>query len=70
MSLEKAILSGKEHRKWIGKSGYAKSIDLSCRNHGNCKWCKGNRTYNTRKKLLKTLYSQKEGIEWQKGKLI
>lgn len=49
MSLEKAIVSGKEHRKWIGKSGYAKLIAKSCRNHGACKWCEGNRTFKFKK---------------------
>lgn len=43
MSLDKAIEHGKEHRRWIGKKGYAKSVDTSCRNHGSCEWCKGNR---------------------------
>lgn len=42
MGLEKAIEHGKEHRKpYQG----AKAIDRTCRNHGGCEWCKGNRTY-------------------------
>lgn len=42
MSLDKAILHGKEHRKpYIG----GKSIDRTCRNHGNCDWCKDNRLH-------------------------
>lgn len=42
MSLNKSIEHGKEHRK---PYNYAKSIDKSCRNHGSCPWCKGNREY-------------------------
>lgn len=42
MSLNKAIKSGKEHRKRYRK---AKAVDSSCRNHGNCKWCEENRTH-------------------------
>ena len=46
MGLEKAIKSGKEHRKpYRG----AKAIDSHCRNHGDCPWCEGNRLYKKRK---------------------
>lgn len=45
MGLEKAIKSGKEHRKeYKYKKNYCKSVDKTCRNHGSCPWCKGNRT--------------------------
>ena len=43
MSLEKAIKSGKEHRKEYKYKNYCKSIDKTCRNHGGCPWCEGNR---------------------------
>lgn len=47
MSLDKAIRSGKEHRKpWIGKNR-SKNIDHTCRNHGSCDYCKNNRMYQT-----------------------
>lgn len=46
MGLEKAIKSGKEHRK---EYRGAKSVCSSCRNHGGCPWCEGNRTYKGRK---------------------
>ena len=47
--LDKAIRSGKEHRKpYRG----AKAIDCTCRNHGSCPYCMGNRLYN-RKKIEK-----------------
>lgn len=46
MSLDKAIEHNKEHRKpYRG----AKAVDKSCRNHGNCPYCQGNRTYRDRK---------------------
>ena len=44
--LDKAIRSGKEHRKpYRG----AKAIDCTCRNHGSCPYCMGNRLYNKKK---------------------
>ena len=47
MSLNKAIKSGKEHRKpYKG----AKAIDRTCRNHGSCSWCMNNRTYKNKGK--------------------
>lgn len=53
MSLDKAIKSGKEHRRpYRG----AKAISCSCRNHGTCIYCELNRMYNTRKKLEKISY--------------
>lgn len=57
MSLEKAIEHGKEKRKpYIG----AKAVDCTCRNHGSCEWCKGNRTYKNSKKNLKAEQEIKE----------
>lgn len=46
MSLDKAIKHGKEHRKPYYKT---KAIDPSCRNHGSCEVCKGNRLYKFKK---------------------
>ena len=46
MSLDKAIQSGKEHRKQYKG---AKAIDRTCRNHGSCSWCKSNRQYKYQK---------------------
>lgn len=49
MSLDKSIQSGKEHRKpYKG----AKSIDSTCRNHGICERCHGNRIYKNEKREL------------------
>ena len=57
MGLEKAIEHGKEHRKPFGKETgtYAKSIDYTCRNHGNCEWCLSNRTYKNKKRELSSV---------------
>ena len=44
MSLDKAIEHGKEKRKPYYRS---KAIARSCRNHGTCEWCKGNRLYRS-----------------------
>lgn len=51
MSLDKAIESGKEHRKsYTGAKAFVKS----CRNHGGCSWCKSNRTHKYNKKKVLT----------------
>lgn len=48
MSLDKAIQSGKERRKPFRGS---KRVDRTCRNHGSCDYCKGNRLYSTKKAM-------------------
>jgi hypothetical protein len=48
MSLDKAILLGKEHRKPYRGS---KAIDKTCRNHKGCPACFSNRFHSTQKKL-------------------
>ena len=59
MGLEKAIEHGKEKRKpYKG----AKAVDRSCRNHGSCEWCRGNRTHNTNKKMEKAISEMKEAL--------
>ena len=58
MGLEKAIASGKEHRKpYYG----SKVIAGSCRNHGGCEWCLGNRLYKYEKRRRAMDDRQKEG---------
>lgn len=47
MSLNKAILHNKEHRKEYYGS---KAIDPSCRNGGTCLWCQMNRQYKNKKR--------------------
>lgn len=46
MSLDKAIIYGKEKRKPYTGS---KAIDGTCRNNGSCEVCKGNRLYQRNK---------------------
>lgn len=57
MSLDKAIRSGKEHRKEYKGS---KRIACSCRNHGSCDYCKGNRLYQTTKEKQKAEHKLRE----------
>lgn len=57
MSLDKAIVYGKEHRKPYTKT---KAIDPSCRNHKGCPWCEGNRLYKTKKEEEKMEYGRRE----------
>jgi hypothetical protein len=47
--LNKAIQSGKEHRKPFRK---AKRFDRSCRNHGGCNYCRDNRTFFDHKRRV------------------
>jgi hypothetical protein len=56
MALDKAIKSGKEHRKPYTGS---KAIDGTCRNHGSCEWCAENRKHKFRDK------QKNEVKEWQ-----
>lgn len=51
MSLNKAIKHGKEKRKPY-RGG--KAVSTHCRNHGECPWCKDNRTYQIRKEKERT----------------
>lgn len=57
MTFDKAIEHGKSHRKpYTG----AKAIDRTCRNHGGCDWCKGNRMYKYAKRVNATDYKLKD----------
>jgi hypothetical protein len=42
MSLNKAIDHHKEHRKQYRGT---KEVDVTCRNHGSCPWCRSNRLH-------------------------
>ena len=43
MGFERAIEHGKTRRKpYHG----GKAVDASCRNHGDCPWCQGNRMHH------------------------
>lgn len=50
MSLDKGIEHGKEHRKPYTGS---KAFDRTCRNHGSCDWCRGNRQFKFKKSELR-----------------
>ena len=61
MSLNKAIAHGKEKRKpYTGN----KAVARSCRNHGGCGVCEGNRLYQT-KKEMERMEEQKD--DYQQG---
>ncbi|NCA83878.1 MAG: hypothetical protein EOM72_14280 [Opitutae bacterium] len=47
MSLDKAILHGKEWRKPYRK---AKAVDATCRNHGTCPACRKARQHKERRR--------------------
>ena len=57
MCLDKAIKSGKEHRKEYYGS---KAFDCTCRNHGSCKWCEENRKIKNIKRIQSMLDKLKE----------
>ena len=57
MGLEKAIASGKEHRRPYRGS---KAFDSTCRNHGACGWCLKQRIYRTQKELEKSCFSRRD----------
>ena len=42
MSMDKAIIHGKEHRKQYRG---AKAVDKTCRNHGGCPHCESGRLH-------------------------
>lgn len=57
MSLDKAISSGKEHRKpYRG----AKACDKTCRNHGSDDWAKSNRLNRSNRLIEKSNQELKE----------
>lgn len=61
MSLDKAILSGKEYRK---KYRGSKQFDHSCRNHGGCPYCENNRTHNNKVRETAILEAQNDEFEY------
>ena len=68
MSLDKAIEHGKEHRKQYHG---AESVDSTCRCHGGCPWCEGNRLHNTKKRMGaydSIVTGLTEAIDYEKNK--
>lgn len=54
MSFDVEHINRKDHRKpYFG----SKQFDTSCRNHGSCDYCKGNRTHKNAKR--------KEATNWK-----
>ena len=45
------------------KTNKAKTIDPSCKNHGSCPWCRGNRTHANRRAEPADLSEQMKGRE-------
>ncbi len=60
MSMDKAIKAGKEKRKPYRKG---KAISTSCRNHGSCKYCEGNRLHSRRKSEIESELKLEEELE-------
>lgn len=68
MSLDKAIEHGKEHRKqYYG----AKAVDSTCRPHGGCPWCEGNRLHKHQRRMGvydSIVTGLTEAIDYEKNK--
>lgn len=55
--LDKAIKSGKEHRKPYYDT---RRFDRSCRNHGSCEYCQANRLFQITKEKEKANHKLNE----------
>lgn len=76
MTLDKGVEHGKEHREPYRKS---KAFDRSCRNHGSCGRCEGDRTHCNHKRqvladdqlmeVLKDMASNSSDLPILKGNL-
>jgi len=60
MSLDKAVEFLKENRKKFRRS---KAFVLSCRNHGGCSYCEGNRMHSN---LLREMIANEQLKEYMK----
>ena len=58
MSLDKAIEHGKEKR-----DPRRKRAASSCRNHGACGYCQGNRQHAAKKRIAKADYNERNDEE-------
>lgn len=59
--LDKAIEHGREHRRPYYRSG---RFDKSCRPHGGCPWCIGNRMHAIR---VREMTCEEQEEEYQHG---
>jgi hypothetical protein len=55
MSMDKAIKHGKEHRKPYYRSG---RFDRTCRPHGGCPYCVGNRKHSEAMRIARAEYKE------------
>ena len=63
--LHKAIEAGKEHRKLYYDT---RRFDRSCRNHGGCEYCEGNRKFANRRRELAAEEELRAGLsEYYEG---
>ena len=60
MGLDRAILSGKEHRKIYQDS---RRYDRTCRAHGSCDWCCEGRQFSHKKAELESLEALKSYLK-------
>ena len=60
MGLDRAILSGKEHRRIYQDS---RRYDRTCRAHGSCDWCCEGRQFNHKKAELASLEALKSYLK-------
>lgn len=51
-------------KDWRRPYRKSKAFDRSCRNHGSCAWCEGNRLYSYWKR---SWLAEQQVIEWWKG---
>lgn len=63
MSLYKAVIHGKEHRKLYHG---AKAVDSSSRNHGDDPWTQGNVRHKRDKQMKNSKYEAKELNDYAK----
>ena len=57
MALTKGIKYGKEHRKEYYDS---RAVDRTCRSHGSCPWCRGNRFHKFDKQAVSSTQQMRE----------
>ena len=68
MSMDKAIIHGKEHRKQYRG---AKAVDKTCRNHGGCPHCEAGRLHKYQRQMQaqEKVFVSDIGVSRKKGGL-
>ena len=54
MSFNKKYPKSKDARKRMKPYYDSRAFDHTCRNHGSCSWCKGNRTHKDKRQAEKS----------------